>query len=86
MMWVLGTGPKTLAFTTMYDFPLSGNKDWKKYAVVLDVPPIASRIVVGATLHGNGEALFSNLSFTEADPGDIPTDRESRPKNLNFAE
>jgi hypothetical protein len=86
MMWVKGAGAQTLAFTTMYDIGLSGDSDWQKWSVVLDVPPIGCRIIVGATLHGNGEALFSNLSFSEADQDEATTDRASRAKNLAFAE
>jgi hypothetical protein len=86
MMWVRGVGGKTLAFTTMYNAGLSGDCDWRKCSVVLDVPPIASRIILGATLHGNGQVFFSNISFAEAGPDDATTDRESRPKNLSFAE
>jgi hypothetical protein len=70
----------------MYDDGLSGDSDWQRRSVVLDVPPIASRIILGATLHGNGHVFFSNISFAEAGPDDATTDRESKPKNLSFAE
>jgi hypothetical protein len=86
MMWVRGMEAKTLAFTTMYDLALSGNSDWQRCSVILDVPPIACKIILGATLKGNGEVFFSNLSFDEAGPDDATTDRSSRAKNLTFAE
>ncbi len=81
MMWVIGLESKVLAFTTMYDVALTGDNDWQKWSVVLDVSPVACRITVGATLQGNGEVFFSNLSFSEAEADDLPTDRVSKAKN-----
>jgi len=86
MMWVIGAKAKTLAFTTMYDFGLCGDRDWQRWSVTLDVPPTACKIKVGTTLKGNGEAFFSNLSFDEVGLDVATTDRISRAKNLNFAE
>lgn len=86
MMRVNGVNGKTLGFSTMYDLALSGDSDWRKWSVVLDVSPIACTIFVAATLHGNGEVFFSNLFFGTADASDVPTDRRSGPKNLNFVE
>lgn len=43
-------------------------------------------VVVGATLKGNVEVFFSNLSFATARPEDAITDTVSEPKNLSFAE
>ncbi|GEM_PF-970229 len=66
-----------LGFTTMYDIGLSGNSDWQKCSVVLDVPAIARDVLVCATLHGSGELLFSNLSFGAVDAGIETTDRRT---------
>ncbi|MBX9668541.1 MAG: hypothetical protein K2X93_13030 [Candidatus Obscuribacterales bacterium] len=86
MMWVKGVTGKTLAFTTMYHVGCCGDSDWQKWSVILDVSPIACSVVVAATLNGNGEAFFSNLSFSTAEPNDETTDRTTGPRNLSFAE
>ncbi|MBK8222869.1 MAG: hypothetical protein IPK73_17760 [Candidatus Obscuribacter sp.] len=86
LMRVTGIGYKSLAYSTMYDAQIGGNSGWGRHSLVLDVSPVAWRITLGATLEGNGEAFFSNLSFDEADSEDHPTDRQSSAKNLDFAE
>lgn len=86
MLWVNGLGHKTLAFSTMYDMLLGGDTDWKRCSLVLDVSPVAWRVILSTTLNGNGEVFFSNLSFSEVSPEEAPTDRETRALNLDFAE
>jgi len=86
MMWVTGVHGKILRFTTMYDLAVGGDCDWQTFSVVLDVPTVGCNVIVGATLNGNGEVFFSNLSFSIADPDKQTTDRKSGPKNLTFAD
>lgn len=86
MMWVKGVTGKTLGFTTMYHVGCNGDSDWQRWSVILDVSPIACSAVVAATLNGNGEAFFSNLSFSTAEPNDETTDRTTGPRNLSFSE
>lgn len=86
MMWVKGVTDKTLGFTTMYDRLMSGDSDWQRCSVVLDVPPVACSVIVAVTLKGNGEVYFSNLSFDAAARTEETTDQITGPKNLSFEE
>jgi hypothetical protein len=51
-----------------------------------DVFPEAHRISIAASLNGNGEVFFSNLSFEEVGDEEEPTDRDTGPRNIRFDE
>jgi hypothetical protein len=83
---------KSLSFDNMYDRPVKGTSDWKKYEIVLDVPSNASNLAYGALISGTGKIWFDNLSFeivdnsvstTGASSGGKKTIPDS-PTNLDF--
>lgn len=77
---------KSLAFDNMYDRPVTGTTDWKKYEIVLDVPLNASKLAYGALLAGTGQIWFDNLNFEIVDSTITTTGRKENkePVNLNF--
>ncbi len=77
---------KSLAFDNMYDRPVTGTTDWKKYEIVLDVPLNASRLAYGALLTGTGQIWFDNINFEIVDSTIATTGRKENqePANLNF--
>ena len=58
---------EVLSFDNMYDRPIEGTTDWKKYEIVLDVPNNASNIAFGAMLFGTGQIWFDKLVFEIVD-------------------
>lgn len=80
---------KPLSFDNMNDRPVTGNTDWKKYEIVLDVPANSSKIAYGALLNGTGQIWFDNLNFeivdtTIAVTGKAMDKLPAEPSNLNF--
>ncbi len=77
---------KSLAFDNMYDRPVTGTTDWKKYEIVLDVPLNASKLAYGALLSGTGQIWFDSLNFEIVDSTISTTGRKENkePVNLNF--
>jgi hypothetical protein len=51
-----------VAFDDMDERALVGSNDWKKYAVVVNVPQNADAITIGVYLTGGGTVWFSGLS------------------------
>lgn len=77
------------------DRSIKGTTDWKKYDIVLNVPPNASNIAYGALLVGTGQLWFDNVAFkvvgkqvptTGADQQAYPNQEHARdkPSNLDF--
>ena len=92
-----------VSFDNMHDAgsdrTIKGTTDWKRYAIVLDVPANATSLSYGALLSGTGQIWFDNVAFeivdtTVATTGVFtPTDAErpnkywialSKPLNLDF--
>lgn len=74
-LWMRVDGPepgKSLAFDNMFKRPVKGTTKWKRYEVVLDVPPEATEIYFGALLSGTGRAWVDDLQF-EVVGKDTPT-------------
>ena len=93
-LWMRVDGPgaakNTLGFDNMHSRPIVGERDWTRYAVVLDVPDDAVRIAFGALVVGAGEIWVDELSF-ERVGDDVPTTqpvtrRRFEPVNLDFEE
>ena len=65
-MRVDGAG-SLLAFDNMQSRPIKGTTDWKRYDVVLDVPPEAKALAFGLLLAGNGQIWFDDLQLEVVD-------------------
>jgi hypothetical protein len=57
-----------LAFDNMHDRPITNDRDWQTYDVVLDVPPDAQSIFFGVLLAGSGELWISNVQIQIVKP------------------
>lgn len=77
---------KSIAFDNMYDRPVKGTTDWRKYEIVLDVDEAADNIAYGALLNGTGQIWFDNIEFEIVDTS-VPTtgrDKNRNAQNLDF--
>lgn len=70
-----------LSFDNMYDRPIKGTTDWKKYEIELDVPLNASLIAFGALLDGKGQIWFDNIQFEVV--SDIKSQMKKSKQTLN---
>ena len=92
-MWMRidGNFQQTLGFDNMSSRTLSGDTEWKRYDIVLDVPEGAQAIAFGFLLEGKGEVLADDFHM-EPVGKDVPvtgTDRPAlpaMPSNLDFAQ
>ena len=92
-LWMRVDGPGTapLAFDNMQGRPIKGTQEWKRYEVVLDVPPTAVNIAFGILLTGPGQAWLDDVQF-EVVGSNVPTtdlmgqqpQGTSGPQNLSF--
>jgi len=89
-IWMRVDGPNqtVLSFdNTQHTQSISGTHDWKRVAVVLEVPPEAVSISMGALISGTGIFWVDNLSFG-AVSADTPVSplpwKHEMPQNLNF--
>jgi len=93
-LWMRVDGPgsepgklRTLAFYNNQERAISGTADWKRYDVVLDVPPESIQICYGFFLQGGrGEAWASDLKV-ETVAKTVPVSQFTPPKapvNLGF--
>jgi hypothetical protein len=64
-------GTKMLAFDNMQGRPIKGTHDWRRYEIVLDVPPEAAAIGFGILLSGPGRAWMDGLQL-ETVGTDVP--------------
>lgn len=80
-------------FDNMDDRPIRGTTDWKKYDLVVQLPPKSTGIAFGLMLVGKGQLWIDDVSL-EVVSTDVPltgryvTDSgyASSPMNLNFEE
>jgi hypothetical protein len=71
-LWMrIDQGRKRVGFDNMYDRGIKGTSDWKRYDVVLDVPPAATDISFGILLADAGEVWLSDAKL-EAVGTDVP--------------
>lgn len=81
---------KSLAFYNMDDRPVSGTTGWKRYDIVLDVPPASTFLNFGFFLSGGkGEGWADAFRLETVDKSVAVSARQwaaapSRPINLNF--
>lgn len=61
------------AFDNMERRPVTGTTDWKQYSVVLDVPPDAAAIFIGALMSGAGTTWLDDFKFEVVDPAKVAT-------------
>lgn len=75
----------SLAFDNMSDRPISGDTEWTRHTVVLDVPAEATNIAFGVLLNGGGSVWIDALEF-EVVPDSVPSTNRLRtqPANLGF--
>lgn len=66
-----------LSFDNMYDRPIIGTTEWKKFEILLPVPNDASRIAFGALIAGSGQIWFDNITFEVVDNADNPKSDDS---------
>jgi erythromycin esterase len=65
--------PKAIkSYDAMVNRPVVGTSDWQMYSLVLDVPPDALGIQIGAWLAGTGDVLLDDLSL-DVVGADVPT-------------
>lgn len=87
-MRVDGKDKKTLAFDNMHDRSITGNTDWKKYEVILEVDPSAENISLGFLLVGKGKAWVDNLQYEPVNDSVASTNIKNtpaeEPQNLSF--
>jgi hypothetical protein len=89
-LWMrVDDGPKQIAFDNMQSRPIKGTTDWRKYEVVLDVPPQATGISFGILLSGSGTVWLNNadieiVSSTVPTTGGETVQMPNEPVNLNF--
>lgn len=91
-LWMRIDGPngQSLAFFNMDDRPITGTTGWKRYDVVLDVPPQAVGVAFGYFLFGKGKAWADDFKL-EPVGKDVPVSVASggaplpkAPVNLGF--
>ena len=95
-LWLRVDGKESysLAFDNMQDRPIHGTTEWRRHAVVLDVPEEATKIVFGILLTGRGDVWITdvNVEPVGADiavtgkPRTGPPELPDAPVNLDFAE
>ncbi len=54
-------GGATIAQNFMYDTPVKGTTDWKRYTITVPIEPGATRIEIGAMLRGKGTLWFDDV-------------------------
>jgi hypothetical protein len=87
------TEMKSLSFDNMQDRPVTGNSDWTKCEIILDVPEESGTLNFGALISGTGKIWFDNISFEILDNNTPKTSKElsampipEKPENLDFEE
>ena len=89
-MWMRVDGPdnKMNAFDNMDDRPVTGDTEWKRYEIVLDVPQDSLAVAFGFFLSGGGEVWaddfkLERVSETTPVTGKRPQ-QPNTPSNLDF--
>ena len=82
-----------LGFDNMHDRAITGNSDWTKCEIVLDVPEESVTLNFGALISGTGKIWFDNVSFEILDNKTPKTPQNltslpvpEKPVNLDFEE
>jgi len=78
---------KSLGFDNMNDRPITGNTNWKKYEIILDVPQESSTLSYGVLLSGTGKVWFDNVQLEIVDTSTETTKYSltfKKPMNLDF--
>jgi hypothetical protein len=57
------TQGETLGFDNMQDRPVTGNSDWTKCEIIMDVPEESMTLNYGFLLSGSGKVWFDNVTF-----------------------
>lgn len=71
-LWMrVNAGDEVVAFDNMHDRPVTGNTDWMKYEIVLDVPENSTMITIGALLIGDGKVWLDDVQV-EVVSKDVP--------------
>ena len=89
-MWMRVDGPDSAmyAFDNMDDRPVSGDTEWKRYEIVLDVPGDSVGVAFGFFLSGGGEVWADDFRLervTDTTPVTGKRLQQSRtPVNLDF--
>jgi bifunctional DNase/RNase len=69
VLWTRADGPAAqLGFDNMYDRPIQGTRDWRRYAVVLDVPEASAALYYGLLLHGGGQIWLAEMRLETVGP------------------
>ena len=93
-MWMRidGENYMQMGFDNMRNRPIKGTSDWKKYEIVLDIPPDSKSINYGVLLNGDGKVWFDDFKLEEVDDNVPVTNIVSekmipdQPVNLDFEE
>jgi hypothetical protein len=89
-LWMrVDKGSEVVGFDNMENRAITGTAEWKKYDVVLEVPPDASGVSFGILLSGQGAVWLNDMKFevvgTEVPTtGTAPKKLPSVPVNLDF--
>lgn len=89
-MWMRVDGPdqRILAFDNMHSRPVTGTKGWKRYDIVLNVPPDSRDIAFGFLLAGRGNVWGADFKLKKVGRAVPATSHGSmmprKPRNLNF--
>lgn len=79
----------TVAFDNMQNRAIRGSQDWRRYEVILDIPPQATSLHFGVLLAGAGEVDMSDVKFEVLPDPHIPqlgpTTMQTSPVNLDLA-
>jgi hypothetical protein len=79
-------GKRTYSFDDMSDRPVQGTIDWTQQIIVLDVPPEATFITIGALLFGEGKLWVDDIKVEVVGPDVAVTGYATGrgPANLSF--
>ena len=92
-LWFRVDGPdpkKMAAFYNMDDRPITGSTDWRRYDIVLDVPPGSTFLNFGFFLAGGKGEGWADAFALEAVDKSVPVSAQpratvsSKPVNLSF--
>jgi hypothetical protein len=72
-LWVRVDGTdQTMSFDNMQNRPITGTTAWRRYSVVLDVPPNSETINFGILFFRTGRIWMANGTLTTVDKS-VPT-------------
>jgi hypothetical protein len=79
-------GKRTYSSDDMSDRPIQGTIDWTQQSIVLDVPPEATFITIGALLYGEGKMWVDDIKVEVVGPDVAVTGYATvrGPANLSF--